>query len=449
MQNDYDVVVIGAGPGGHAMAEETARLGARAAIIEKDKWGGTCTHLGCIPTKALLACSRRYAEIGKLKRLGVSVSGAGFDFPAMKRHQGQIVRVSALGVQKSLDDAGVVRLEGEGRIVSPSEVEVLSPKKETVRLKTKNVVIAWGSEPALLPGIVLSGRILNSDGFLALEKLPASVVIVGGGAIGIEFGNLLAELGVKVSLVELLDQILPYEDKEAADFLARELSKTGVDIHTSTRLVSLEETADGVRLQGLKGDEAIGLDGECALVCTGRKPFLKTEELDRLGIAYSRKGIAVDGRQQTNVRSIFALGDATGGMLLAHRAGAQGRSLAHFLFGDGTFFYREDTIPSVVYTHPNLSRIGLTEQQARDQGLAFEIRRVEYGSNIIARTELKGNGFMKVVLSHGKLLGATIVGDEAAELIASLSLAVAKGLGVPDLRQWVLPHPSLSELLKF
>ena len=185
MFNDFDMAVIGAGPGGHAAAEEAARLGARVAIIEKDKWGGTCTHLGCIPTKALLACSRKYAETARLKRLGISVSGAAYDFPAMKRHQAQMVRISALGTQKSLDEAGVMRFEGEGRILSPAEVEVLQEKGKKERLKAKKIVIAWGSEPSPLPGIMLSDRVMNSNGFLALKELPKSVIIVGGGAIGL------------------------------------------------------------------------------------------------------------------------------------------------------------------------------------------------------------------------------------------------------------------------
>jgi len=448
MSHDFDIIIIGAGPGGHAAAEEAARLGARAAIIEKDKWGGTCTHLGCIPTKALLACSRRYAEIAKLKRLGITVSGTAFDFPAMKRHQAQIVRISSLGTQKSLDEAGVVRLEGEGRILSPVEVEVLSEKGMKEKLGAKNIVIAWGSEPSTIPGIKMSHRIMNSNGFLALTELPKSVIIVGGGAIGLEFANFLAELGTRAVIVELLDQILPYEDRDAADFITREFKKQGIEIHTSTRIISLEEKEDEVRLTGKKGEESIDLQGEFAVVCAGRRPFLDREELDRLGIRHSPKGILVDSRQKTSLEHIFAIGDVTGGILLAHRASAQGRALANYLFGDGTFFFNEDAVPAVVYTHPGLARIGMTEKQAVEKGFNFEVRRVEYGANIIARAELKGNGFVKALFFKGKMIGVTIAGEDAGELIASMALAVEKGMGVEELRNWILPHPSLSELLK-
>jgi len=448
MSQDFDMVVIGAGPGGHAAAEEAARLGARVAIIEKDKWGGTCTHLGCIPTKALLACSRRYAETGKLKRLGISINRTVFDFQAMTRHQAQIVRISALGEQKTLDEAGVARLEGEGRILHPGDVEVIAAKGSKERLKAKNVVIAWGSEPSAIPGIEMSHRIMNSNGFLALPELPTSVVIVGGGAIGVEFANFLAELGVRVAIVELLDQILPYEDKDAADFLSRELKKLGSEIYTSTRVISLDEKDGKAHLKGARGNESIDLRGECAIICTGRRPFLNREELDRVGIHYSPKGISVDSRQRTNLENVFALGDVTGGMLLAHRASAQGRALTNYLFGDGTFFYNEDAVPTVVYTHPGIARIGMTEKQAVEKRIVFETRRVEYGANIIARAELRGNGFVKALFSEGKIIGVTIAGDDAGELVASMALAIGSGMDRKEMRNWILPHPSLSELLK-
>lgn len=448
MSQDFDLAVIGAGPGGHAAAEEAARLGARVAVIEKDKWGGTCTHLGCIPTKALLACSRRFAEIAKLKRFGISVSGKDFDFAAMKRHQAQMVRISELGTQKSLDEAGVIRFEGEGRILSPAEVEVRREKGVNERLRAKNIVIAWGSEPSLIPGIAMSDRIMNSNGFLAMPELPKSAIVVGGGAIGLEFANFLAELGSRVFIVELLNQILPFEDRDASDFLSREFHKLGIEIHTSTRVVSIEEREGAIRLTGKKGEESIDIQGEIAVVCAGRKPFLNREELDQLGIHYSPKGIIVDGRQRTTVDNIFAIGDATGGTLLAHRASAQGKALANHLFGDGTFYYNDGMVPAVVYTHPGIARTGLTERQAIESGMDVEVRRAEYGANIVARAELKGNGFVKALFSKGRIVGVTIAGNDAGELIAPMSLAVAGGMEKEDLRSWVLPHPSLSELLK-
>lgn len=227
MPETFDIMVIGAGPGGHAAAVGAARCGARVAIIERQGWGGTCTHRGCIPTKALLACSWRYAELKKLARMGVRVADPSFDYATMKRHQEQIVNISAMGIQKSLKESGVEMKSGMGRILSPGEVEWTAPDGSRERLSARKLIIAWGSEPALPPGIHPSERILTSDGLLSLQKLPESLSIVGGSVIGVEFATLFAELGVRVTLIEMVGQILPGEEGEAAALLMQELKKTG------------------------------------------------------------------------------------------------------------------------------------------------------------------------------------------------------------------------------
>jgi len=444
---DYDLVVIGAGPGGHAAAEESARLGARVAIVEKDKWGGVCTHCGCIPTKALLACSKKYVDIKKLKRMGIAVGEPSFDFSVMKRHQNQMVRVSSLGVQKTLKETGVECIEGEGVLVSPEDVDVVASDGVKKKIRAKHIVIAWGSRPAIFSNVEFSDRTLSSDRLLFMDTLPGSIIVVGGGAIGVEFATFLAELGTKVTLLELMDQILPNEEREAADFLEGELKKLGIDVHTSTAIDSMEEMDDGVCVRAKCKDSDREFSAEYALVCVGREPALRTEELDRLSIAYDRRGIIVNDRCMTNVENVFAVGDVTGGILLAHRAMAQGRALASDLFGGGSITYSDAAIPAVVYTHPNVARVGLTEEQAKKEGLEIEVKKVEYGGNIIARTGLMGNGFVKAMFSDGVLIGVTIVGEEAAELIAPMSLAVVNKMTIQQLRNWVIPHPTLSELL--
>jgi dihydrolipoyl dehydrogenase len=445
----YDLIVIGAGPGGHAAAEHAARWGARVAIIERNRWGGTCTHGGCIPTKALLACSKQYVNLKKLRRLGISTGQASWDFAAIKRHQRQMVAVSAKGVQLSLQDAGVDMKAGEGHVISSREVEWISAEGQRAHLNADNIIIAWGSEPLLPHGFQTSSKVFTSEGFLALETLPETIIIVGGGFIGIEIATILAELGVRVTIVELLDELLPYEDRETDDLIRNNLIRLGVAIFTSTRMEAIQETSNGVSLKGNRGTEQIELSADCVLMCTGRTPILHKEELNRCGIIYDQKGISVDDRQMTNVERIYAAGDVTGGIMLAHRAIQQGRSVASYLYGDRSVKYREDTVPSVVYTHPNVARVGLTEKQAVELGLEVEIRRVEYGANIMARTELKGDGFLKAVFSGDRLIGVTIVGDDAGELIASMSLAVANRMGKRELKNWIIPHPSLSEILHF
>lgn len=447
MPGKYDLIVIGAGPGGHAAAEHAAGWGARVAIIEKNQWGGTCTHKGCIPTKALLACSKQYANLKKLKRLGVSPGGVSVDFAAMKRHQRQMVSVSALGVQKSLKDSGVELKTGEGRIVARGEVEWVTSKGDAQRLTSDSIIIAWGSEPQLPSGIKPSGRIVTSDGFLALEVLPESVIIIGGSVIGVEFATLLAELGVKVTLVELLDRIIPHEDEEAAVFLRQELMRLGITIHTSANIETVRETSHGVTMQGAHHAGPLSVTADYALICTGRKPLLHTGELNQCGIEYDQRGIIVNDNQKTTREGIYAIGDVTGGVMLAHRAMQQGRAVASHLYGDHSITYREDAVPSIVYSHPAVARVGLTEAQAAKRGLEVKITRAEYASNIIARTELKGNGFVKAVFYKERLIGVTIAGDDAGELIASMALAVTNEMERKELKKWIIPHPTLSEIL--
>jgi dihydrolipoamide dehydrogenase len=445
----YDIIIIGAGPGGHAAAERAAGCGAKVAVIEKDGWGGTCTHRGCIPTKALLACSRQFAHLKKLKRLGVMTGEATFDFALMKRHQQQMVAVSALGVQKSLKDAGVCLKSGTGRITSPGKVEWTSPAGDINRFTAGSIVIAWGSQPLIPPGLTPSGRILTSDSFLTLNALPGSIIIIGGSVIGVEFATFLAELNVPVTIIEVLDRLLPHEDEEATALLTQELTRLGVTINTSSRIETLKETADGVHLTGTYGAKRLDLTADYALICTGRKPLLHREELDRCGIHYGPAGIVVNEYHMTNVDGVYAVGDVTGGMMLAHRASRQGRSLAGHLHGDGSIPFREETVPSVVYSHPGIARVGLMEKQALEQGLSIEVRRAEYAANIMARSELRGNGFVKAIFCEDRLAGVTIVGDDAGELIAPMGLAVSNALGKKELKRWILPHPTLSEIFHF
>jgi len=492
-RESFDLIVIGGGPGGHAAAEEAARLGARTCIIEEHAWGGTCTHRGCVPTKALLTCSRRYADLKKLKRLGINPGDAGFDYAAFRRHREQMIRVSALGVEKSLKEAGVAMKIGNGRILSPGQVCYTSGAGASEVLEASHLVIAWGAEPAWPPfidpphpplgtypqamshGFPAAGaapaapetpweddekefapdsaepspkRLLTSDAFLRLAAMPQSAVILGGSVIGVEFATFLAEVGAKVEIVEMFPNIIPYEEEDAAVLLAKELRRMGIKIHTSLSVSSLEEKAEGVVMAGEQHGKSVALEAEYALVCTGRRPRLDERSLRELGIEHDRRGIAVNDRQETNVTGIYAVGDVTGGIMLAHRARQQGRALANRLFGDGTVAYREEAVPSVIYSHPPVARVGLTERQAREKGWDIEIRRTDYGANIMARTELAGQGFAKFIFHDGRLVGATIAGEGAPELIAALALAMTAGADLKTLQAWIIPHPTLSEILR-
>jgi dihydrolipoamide dehydrogenase len=446
MSEKYDLVIIGGGPGGLAAAEIAAANKKRVLIIEKDGWGGTCTHRGCIPTKALLTCSKFYADLKKLKRVGVNISAAAVDFSVMKKHQQQIVKVAALGAHKVLTDAQVETKLGTGEILSPREVRFTDQAGKSEIVSAQNIIIAWGSVPQMLPGINSSKSILTSDDILNINTLPESIIIVGGSFIGVEYATLFAELGVKVILVELLEHILIYEDEEAAQFLHQELTRAGIALHTSTKLLSLKDTDNGVVMQAQKNAEQLEMRSSSALLCTGRKPLLHTEQLDKLGINYAKTGIKVDQNMMTNVPGIYAVGDVTGGMMLAHRAAQQGKVAAGHICGVSDYSYNERFIPSVVYSHPQIARVGITQKAAEAEGLSVEIIKSQYSANIIARTELMSQGFVKAVFHQDKLVGATIVGDHAAELISPLALAVSNELTKKQLRSWVIPHPTLSEI---
>jgi dihydrolipoamide dehydrogenase len=395
----------------------------------------------------------------------------------MKRHQEQIVKISAMGVQKSLKEGGAEMKSGEGRIISPGEVEWIAPDGRRERLSARNLVIAWGSEPALPPGVQPTDRILTSDGLLSLRTLPESLLIVGGSVIGVEFATLFAELGVPVTLIEMMERILPGEEGEAAALLTQELKNLGVAVHTGVRMEAIRETDSGVQLLAApeapvsetlhvpdlpgahppgKGDEyphgirpagTLELSADYALICTGRRPRLRVEELTALGIRHDRRGIAVDARQMTSVPGIFAVGDVTGGMMLAHRAMQQGETLAARLCGGREIRCIEEAVPSVVYTHPQIARVGLTEEEALRKGIVVEVHRADFAANITARTTLLGPGFVKLLFDRDRLAGATIAGEQAGELIASLSLAMAAGIDRRQLEEWIIPHPTLSEVM--
>ena len=446
MSEKYDLIIIGGGPGGLAAAELVAAKKKRVLIIEKDGWGGTCTYRGCIPTKALLTCSKFYADLKKLKRVGINIAEASIDFSAMKKHQQQIVKVSALGAQKVLAEARVETKQGMGEIISSGEVRFTDSSGKSEIFSARNIMIAWGSVPQMLPGTNLSERVLTSDGILNLNLLPSSIIIVGGSVIGVEFATFFAELGAKVTIVELLERIIPNEDQECADLLRQELTRIGVAIHTSTKLEILKDTDSGVVVQAKKNGEQLELNADCALLCTGRKPLLHSKELDNVGIEYTKAGIKIDENMMTNVAGIYAVGDVTGGMMLAHRATQQAKVAAGHICGDSPSIYNEDFIPSVVYSHPQIARVGLMQKQAEAEGLSVTVVKSSYSANIIVRAELMGQGFVKAIFHQDKLIGATIVGDHAAELISPLALAVSNGLTKKQLRSWVIPHPTLSEI---
>ena len=445
MSDKYDLIVVGGGPGGMEAAQTAAQKKKRVLIIEKNGWGGTCAHRGCIPTKALLSCSKSYMELKKLKRFGVHVDGTSVDFMAMKNIAIRWLKSQPWVRKRTCRRAGGSKI-GNRRNSLSCEVQLIEPSGQSQLLETKNILIAWGSEPRFT-GHQTSERIMTSDGILDLTTLTFRYDYCRR-----KFHRrqntprYLRNSVSKVILVELLDRILPQEDEEAAEFLTQELARLGIAVHTSTELISLKESEAGVVMQVRKNSETMEMRSGCALLCTGRNPLLHRTELDRLGIEYGRAGIKVDKNMMTTVRGIYAAGDVTGGMMLAHRAARQAKASVEHMYGGIGNLYNEKFIPTDVYSHPQIARVGNTEERARKEGLSIETIRSPYSANIIARTELMGQGFVKAVFHQDKIIGAVILGDLAADLISGLALAVASQLTRKQLRSWVIPHPTLSEI---
>lgn len=447
MKKNFDLIVIGGGPGGHAAARSAAEYGAKVCVVEMSGWGGTCTHKGCIPTKALLSCSMRYADLKKLKRMGISAAEIKFDFGFIKRYQRQIVSISALGAAQSLKDAGVTMKNGEGIITEPNVVVYKSSTGEKETLSARNICIAWGSEPAVPKNVKLSKRVIDSDGFLNLEKLPVSVIIIGGSVIGVELATFLSEMGTAVTIIEIAATLLPHEDEEAVHIMEKELGVRGVFIHTSTTVNEIIEKDALVTIKFIKDNNIIEKSAEYVLVCTGRKPRMFFSQLDSLQIRYHAWGIQINKEMETNIPGIYAIGDVTGGMMLAHRAMQQGRALSSKLFDDGSIRCNEEAISAVIYSHPLIARVGLTQKQAEAVGMEINVVRKDYNANIMARTELLGQGFVKLLFHKNQLIGASVIGASADNLIASLCLALTGEMDLKTMSNWIIPHPSLSELL--
>lgn len=448
MEKQFDLAVIGSGPGGHAAAEWAAKLGARVALIEKEEIGGTCTNTGCIPTKALLLCSEYYAKVQHLEALGIDTSGVSFSFERMKSHQMRSTQVTRAGIELAMAKHGVEIIRGEGHLVDPNTIEIRNGGGAQRLIKAQYVVIAWGSTPLSVPGVALSDRIVNSDGLLQMAQLPQNITLVGGGVIGVEFATFLSEVGVKVQLVNMAERILLNEEPAASQLIEKCLETNGVEMVRQARMQSATDKWDHVDLvvSQRSGERTIASD--VLLLAIGRRPVLFEAELNALDISYSERGIMVNDNQETSVPGIYALGDVTGGIQLAHRASHQGKAVASQLFGDGSVKYQEMAVASVTYTHPPVARVGLTEAQARAEGLPIVVKERQYEDNALAQVELAGEGFVKVIFRlGGELLGATIVGAKASELIAPLSLAISHHFTENDFKPWIIAHPTISEIL--
>ena len=449
----FDVIVIGSGPGGYVFAIRAAQLGMKVAVVEKENLGGTCLNVGCIPTKALLQSSHLFEQTGNsLADHGVFIEGLSFDLERMMARKDKIVSDNVKGVEFLFKKNKLEHFVGTGRIMSPSSVIVFAPGRE-ISLSAKSIVIATGSAPASLPGIDIDEKhILSSTGALSLGQAPERLAIIGAGVIGLELGSVWSRLGSKVTVIEYLDRILPTTDGEIGKHAQRFLTRQGMTFKLSTKVVDAVSSDGNVvlSLESLKNGEKQTLEANAVLVAVGRRPHTSDLGLDGLGIAVNRHGfIKVDSKYATNVAGVYAIGDVTGGMMLAHKAEEEAVALAEILAGQaGHVNY--NAIPAVVYCHPEIASVGKTEEQLKHEGVGYRIGKFPFTANGRARTLGETDGFVKILADQAtdRVLGAHIIGPSAGELIAEIVLGMEFDAAAEDIARTCHAHPSLGEAVK-
>ncbi len=441
-----DLAVIGGGPGGYVAALRAAQLGARVVLIEREKLGGVCLNVGCIPTKALLHSAKVYEMVRNAGEYGVRASEAQMDWPAMQARKEKVVERLVSGVGVLLKKANVTLLAGHGRFLSP-RVVVVEGKGVNEQVEADQIIIATGSRPASLPVPGLdSPLVLDSTAALALPQLPASMIVIGGGAIGVEFANLFHSLGVDVAVVEMLPRLLPLMDATLGETLERSFKRRKIKTCTETRLKQVKDVGGRleVEVEGKSGTQT--LQGEKMLLAVGRRPNVENVGLEEAGVQFSRKGIAVDAALRTNVPHIYAIGDVVGGIMLAHWASHMGIAAAENALG-GHARLSEKAIPQCVFTSPEIASVGLSEQEARDKGYDVRVGIFPFLANSKAVAQGETEGSVKVVAEakYGEILGLHIVGPHASDLILQGGLALTLEATLDELRAMIAPHPSLGE----
>lgn len=444
----FDLIVIGGGPGGYVAAIRAAQLGLSVACIEgRGALGGTCLNVGCIPSKALLTSSAKFAELKHLSSHGVSVEGASLDLGAMMGRKDKVVGDLTKGIAFLFKKNGVEHIEGWASIPAPGQVKVGDDVYEA-----KNILIATGSEPTPLPGVEIDEvDVVSSTGALKLDTVPDHLVVIGAGVIGLELGQVWARLGAKVTVVEYLDRILPGIDGEIAKLSQRALSKRGLKFQLGRALKSIDKTDAGLSLtvDRVGKDKEETIEADKVLIAIGRRPVTRGLGLDDLGVAVNARGfIEVDGAFQTSVPGIYAIGDCVPGPMLAHKAEEDGVACVETLAGQhGHVDY--NTVPGVVYTDPEVASVGLTEEALKEAGTDYISGKFTFMANSRARSTGETDGAVKVLASpEGTILGAHICGAHGGDLIAELVLAMTKGATVEEVARTCHAHPALGEAVK-
>jgi dihydrolipoamide dehydrogenase len=451
----YDVVVIGTGPGGYVCAIRAAQLGQKVAVVEKDPTlGGTCLNVGCMPSKALLHASEMFEEAGhSFAKMGVSVPPPKLDLPSMMNFKQQGIDGNVKGVEFLMKKNKIDVIHGKGKILGAGKIEVAGADGKTQLVETKNIVIATGSDIARLKGIEIDEkRIVSSTGALSLDKVPGKLLIIGAGVIGLELGSVWHRLGAEVTVVEFLDRILPGMDGEVARQFQRILEKQGFKFKLGAKVTAVETS--GKTLAAKVEPAAAGapetLEADVVLVCIGRVPYTEGLGLQQAGVALDNRGrVQIDPHFSTNVKGIYAIGDVVAGPMLAHKAEDEGVACAEIIAGQaGHVNY--DVIPGVVYTTPEVSSVGKTEEELKQAGHAYTVGKFPFTANGRSKVNQTTEGFVKVLADAktDRVLGVHIIGVEAGEMIHEAAVLMEFGGAAEDLARTCHAHPTRSEAIK-
>ncbi|MFB8760196.1 dihydrolipoyl dehydrogenase [Streptomyces sp. NPDC059852] len=450
----FDVVVLGAGPGGYVAAIRAAQLGKRVAVVEEKYWGGVCLNVGCIPTKALL----RNAELAHIvtreaKTFGIRSDGEiSFDYGEAFRRSRKVADGRVKGVHYLMKKNKITEIDGRGTFLDPHTLQVAGSDGATRTIGFEHCIIATGATTRLLPGTRLSDRVVTYEEQILTDELPRSIVIAGAGAIGVEFAYVLHNYGVKVTIVEFLDRMTPLEDAEVSAELAKQYRRLGIDVLTSTRVDAVDDSGDQVRVTvtGKDGAQRV-LEADKVLQAIGFAPNVSGYGLENTGVRVTERGaIDVDGRCRTSVPHLFAIGDVTAKLMLAHAAEAMGVIAAETIADAETMELDYTMIPRATYCQPQIASFGLTEAQARERGFDVKVAKFPFTANAKAHGLGDATGFVKLIsdAKYGELLGGHLIGPDVTELLPELTLAQKWDLTVHEIARNVHAHPTLGEALQ-
>ena len=442
-------LVIGSGPGGYVAAIRLGQLGIQTICVERDQSGGVCLNVGCIPSKALITAAKHYEHAREHgKHMGILAGEVKLDFSRTQAWKGEVVGKMNSGVKMLIKSAGGRFVQGTATFVGPKTVEVKGPDGE-MRIEAQHVVIATGSRPIDIPGFkVDQKKVCDSTGALALATVPGRIVVIGGGYIGLELGSAYAKLGSKVTVVEGTDQLLPGNDPELVNVVARKLKKQGIEVHLEAKALGIEDGkgAQVVKIQAKDGERSIETD--VVLVTVGRKPNSDTLGLDKIGMKLEKGFIVVDKQQRTSVPGVYAIGDVAGQPMLAHKASKEADVVAEVIAGHKAEMDAV-AIPAVIFVDPEIATVGLQEHEAQKAGRKIKVGKYNFGAHGRSLAMAETDGFVKVIADAetDEVLGFGIVGYEASDLISECALALEMGAFLPDLALTVHPHPTLGEAI--